>query len=119
MKRPNHATSTDTRTDTRFSIELRRDRNIVVAQLRGDSSRLAIESTRARHNLSLDLSCMLAQPAFHLINLPTVCFNRQYKLKRFRIRGRELVMIEAKEFAHDCRRRSFIAANPRVIRGFK
>jgi hypothetical protein len=36
MKRLQYATSTDTPTDTRFALELRRVYNIVVAQFRGD-----------------------------------------------------------------------------------
>jgi hypothetical protein len=58
---------------------------------------------------------MPAQPAFHLVNFPTVCREREDKLKRFRIRGGEIVAIEPQKFPHDRRRRSFIAADPRVI----
>jgi hypothetical protein len=58
---------------------------------------------------------MLAQPAFDLINFPTVCFNSENKLKHFRLRGGELVTIEPEELARDRRRGSFIAADSRVI----
>src|ERR1043165_3989023 len=58
---------------------------------------------------------MPAQPSFHLVNFPTVCLEREDKLKCFRIRGGEIVGIEPQKFPHDRRHRSFIAADPRVI----
>jgi hypothetical protein len=58
---------------------------------------------------------VLAQPVFNLIDFPPICFNRENKLKRFRIRGGELVTIEPQKFSHDRSRRPFIAADPRVI----